>query len=387
MPRLRSGHFCHWGRRRALTPLYFACGGSDFPVVAGELLGSARADGLQSAGALRPGGAASDSRRSAARGRLQLPVGSLLPGQARLRAGVRAASGGCGRGPRHHGQRRAAGRRTSRSRSRTCAASRGSRSTPQSPRYRRPLARASRDARASARTDARSCCWARSRAESTWTSSGSLRRAAALPADFVGRGDMSRGGLMLRRAREGRELDYRPVLGAVRHGPRPPKLPPEAPVNAAAAQPPATTTPRSALAPSLSTRESGPGEGAVEATLQLPRDADDVELRLGGRAVRLTNLNKLFWPELGITKRRPAPVLRRRLARAPAAPPRPRDGHEALPARRRGRVLLHEARPVAAAGLDRDLLDRARLGQRHRLSDGPGPGRRCSGSSTSAAST
>jgi hypothetical protein len=45
------------------------------------------------------------------------------------------------------------------------------------------------------------------------------------PADFVGRGDMSRGGLMLRRVREGRELDYTPVLTAARHGPRPPKLP------------------------------------------------------------------------------------------------------------------------------------------------------------------
>jgi hypothetical protein len=44
------------------------------------------------------------------------------------------------------------------------------------------------------------------------------------PADFVGRGDMSRGGLMLRCAREGRELAYIPVAGAVRHGSRPPKL-------------------------------------------------------------------------------------------------------------------------------------------------------------------
>ena len=44
------------------------------------------------------------------------------------------------------------------------------------------------------------------------------------PGDFVGRGDMSRGGLMLRRAREGKELEYIPVAGAVRHGPRPPKL-------------------------------------------------------------------------------------------------------------------------------------------------------------------
>jgi hypothetical protein len=46
------------------------------------------------------------------------------------------------------------------------------------------------------------------------------------PISFVGRGDMSRGGLMLRCARSGVELDYVPVTGAVRHGPRPPKLPP-----------------------------------------------------------------------------------------------------------------------------------------------------------------
>lgn len=45
------------------------------------------------------------------------------------------------------------------------------------------------------------------------------------PSDFVGRGDMSRGGLMLRSAAAGTELEYVPVLGAVRHGSRPPKLP------------------------------------------------------------------------------------------------------------------------------------------------------------------
>jgi hypothetical protein len=45
------------------------------------------------------------------------------------------------------------------------------------------------------------------------------------PIDFVGRGDMSRGGLLLRRAREGMELEYAPVMGAVLHGRRPPKLP------------------------------------------------------------------------------------------------------------------------------------------------------------------
>jgi hypothetical protein len=44
------------------------------------------------------------------------------------------------------------------------------------------------------------------------------------PATFVGRGDMSRGGLLLRAVRLERELDYVPVAGAVRHGPRPPRL-------------------------------------------------------------------------------------------------------------------------------------------------------------------
>jgi len=44
------------------------------------------------------------------------------------------------------------------------------------------------------------------------------------PVDFVGRGDMSRGGLLLRHVREGKELDYQPVAGAIRRGKRPPKL-------------------------------------------------------------------------------------------------------------------------------------------------------------------
>jgi hypothetical protein len=46
------------------------------------------------------------------------------------------------------------------------------------------------------------------------------------PAEFVGRGDMSRGGLLLRAAAAGSELEYIPVVGAVRHGVRPPKLEP-----------------------------------------------------------------------------------------------------------------------------------------------------------------
>jgi hypothetical protein len=46
------------------------------------------------------------------------------------------------------------------------------------------------------------------------------------PADFVGRGDMSRGGLLLRAAKAARELDYVPLARARRHGPRPPRLAP-----------------------------------------------------------------------------------------------------------------------------------------------------------------
>ena len=46
------------------------------------------------------------------------------------------------------------------------------------------------------------------------------------PADFVGRGDMSRGGLMLRCAADHQELSYLPVAGAIVNGKRPPKLAP-----------------------------------------------------------------------------------------------------------------------------------------------------------------
>ena len=44
------------------------------------------------------------------------------------------------------------------------------------------------------------------------------------PSEFVGRGDMSRGGLMLRCVDEQRELAYVPLHNAVRKGTRPPKL-------------------------------------------------------------------------------------------------------------------------------------------------------------------
>jgi hypothetical protein len=53
--------------------------------------------------------------------------------------------------------------------------------------------------------------------------------ALRFPAEFAGRGDMSRGGLLLRCVDTGRELEYVALDGgAPRHGPRPPRLAPRA---------------------------------------------------------------------------------------------------------------------------------------------------------------
>ena len=53
---------------------------------------------------------------------------------------------------------------------------------------------------------------------------GSAADAQHFAAEFVGRGDMSRGGMMLRAARDEKELVYAMVAGATRRGKRPPKL-------------------------------------------------------------------------------------------------------------------------------------------------------------------
>ena len=53
-----------------------------------------------------------------------------------------------------------------------------------------------------------------------------FRERLRFPAEFVGRGDMSRGGLMLRCAMDRQELSYIAVAGAILNGKRPPKLAP-----------------------------------------------------------------------------------------------------------------------------------------------------------------
>ncbi len=53
---------------------------------------------------------------------------------------------------------------------------------------------------------------------------GRLAERLYIPREFVGRGDMSRGGLMLRCVAAGDELEYIPLKGATVHGARPTKL-------------------------------------------------------------------------------------------------------------------------------------------------------------------
>lgn len=48
---------------------------------------------------------------------------------------------------------------------------------------------------------------------------------------------------------------------------------------------------------------STPSRQKTVPTIKLPKDKKGLEVDIGGRIVKLTNLDKLFWPKLGITKR------------------------------------------------------------------------------------
>lgn len=78
------------------------------------------------------------------------------------------------------------------------------------------------------------------------------------PTSFVGRGDMSRGGLLLRSAASGDELDYGPLVAGIRpRGPRPPKLDPLTRVPGLAVS----------LGHETPRRDSGRADGVVELAL------------------------------------------------------------------------------------------------------------------------
>ena len=49
--------------------------------------------------------------------------------------------------------------------------------------------------------------------------------------------------------------------------------------------------------------DTGVGHFGSEVQLQLPTGSENEVVRIGRRDVQLTNLDKIFWPELGLTKR------------------------------------------------------------------------------------
>ena len=180
---------------------------------------------------------------------------------------------------------------------------------------------------------------------------------------------MSRGGLLLRHAGEGAELDYVPVAGAVRHGARPPKLPPLRPSR------------RSIVAAGTMKRPAGKvraGDAAASPPAKrrraftIPRDQDNVVVRRRDGEVRLTNLRKVFWPELGLTK---GDLLQYYADVADVLLPHLRDRAMVMkryPHGAAGEFFFMKRAPSPRPDWIRDLLDRARVGQRHRLSDDSG---------------
>src|SRR5712692_10028782 len=55
--------------------------------------------------------------------------------------------------------------------------------------------------------------------------------------------------------------------------------------------------------PAKHTRASAERGKVSRRRIDIPKDVEQIELSFSGREVKLTNLKKLFWPELKITKR------------------------------------------------------------------------------------
>ena len=80
-----------------------------------------------------------------------------------------------------------------------------------------------------------------------------------------------------------------------------------------------------------------------------------------GASCKLSNLDKVLYPDVGFTKRDVIDYYARIAPGRAAAPPGPGADAQALPQRRRGAVLLREARAVAPARLGRDGARRATI--------------------------
>ncbi len=109
---------------------------------------------------------------------------------------------------------------------------------------------------------------------------------------------------------------------------------------AGATKPPASrSAPRSGGATTSQRKRAGAAKGTLlgdAAARLIPTDVDDATVAVGDREVRLTNLRKVFWPELGVTK---GDLIRYYLTIAPVLLPHIRD-----------RAMVMKRYPHGAAG-------------------------------------
>ena len=113
---------------------------------------------------------------------------------------------------------------------------------------------------------------------------------------------------------------------------------------------------------------------AEEVVLEAPTPIEP-EIQKGKRLLKLSNLDKPFWPEEGITKGDLLAYYRDVARRHRPAPPRPSVHDEALSRRLEGQVLLPEGRAQAHAGLDQDRRVPRDLARVAREADDPLPAR------------
>jgi bifunctional non-homologous end joining protein LigD len=65
---------------------------------------------------------------------------------------------------------------------------------------------------------------------------------------------------------------------------------------------PSATRATASYHPAKHRKKSRPVPNLYAVTVRIPRDRDNLEVRCGDQIIQLTNLRKLFWPKLGITK-------------------------------------------------------------------------------------
>ena len=107
--------------------------------------------------------------------------------------------------------------------------------------------------------------------------------------------------------------------------------------------------------------------------ITIPENESDVELTIAGKRVKLTNLDKLFWRDAGITKR---DLLQYYADVAPALLPHLRDRAMVMkryPNGATGKCFFMKRVPEPHPAWIETCTHRAQVGKRDRLPDGAGP--------------